>query len=69
MNEKTPRLDGPELEDVASANELTGAAPAFIPEKGKDKAARKKRTAKSTEDFFRLPSEPGRARAPSPAAG
>lgn len=46
MDEKTPRLDGPELEDVASANELTGAAPAFIPEKGKHKAARKKRTAK-----------------------
>ena len=46
MDEKTPRLDGPELGNVASANELTGAAPAFIPEKGKDKAERKKRTAK-----------------------
>lgn len=46
MDEKTPRLDGPELEGVASANELTGAAPAFIPEKGRDKAERKKRTAK-----------------------
>ena len=46
MDEKTPRLDGPELEDVASANELTGAAPAFLPDMGQDKAARKKRTAK-----------------------
>ena len=46
MDEKTPRLDGPELEDVASANELTGAVPAFIPEKGRDEAARKKRTDK-----------------------
>ena len=46
MDEKTPRLDGPELGNVASANELTGAAPAFIPEKGEEKAVRKRRTAK-----------------------
>ena len=46
MGKKTPQQYMPGLEDVASANEFTGAVPAFVPKKDDGKGARKGRAAK-----------------------